>query len=283
MADHPSANQLAANLLTERRGGFPAGFTPVTRFDDGKDETRISFGVHRLAPGESFQVETKHETAWLLMSGRAEVTAGNTTRSFQRKSLFDEQPSCLHVAAGERVRIAAGEESEFTVYATANRAPFASRFYAPSDVANEHRGQGQVDDACYRFVRTIFDKRNADPAAELVLGEVITFPGRWSSYPPHHHAQPEIYHYRFTKPQGYGHAELGEQVFKIRHFDTIRIPAGLDHAQCSAPGYGMYYAWVIRHLPQNPYTVPEFTAEHRWTMEPDADFWRPKGVAGRKA
>jgi 5-deoxy-glucuronate isomerase len=67
-------------------------------------------------------------------------------------------------------------------------------------------------------------------------------------------------------------------VVKVRPFDTVRIPAGLDHAQCAAPGYGMYYSWVIRHLPDNPYTVPEFTAAHRWTQDPAAVFWRPKDV-----
>ena len=215
------------------------------------------------------------------MQGRVEATAGNASREFERRSLFDESPSCLHVAAGERVRLTAAEDSELTVYGSANRAAFASRFYGPADVPNEHRGKGQVDDACYRYVRTIFDRRNADAAAELVLGEVVTFPGRWSSYPPHHHAQPEIYHYRFTRPEGYGHAELGEEVLKIRPFDTVRIPAGLDHAQCAAPGYGMYYSWVIRHLPDNPYIVPEFTAEHRWTQDPAAKFWRPKDIEQR--
>ena len=65
---------------------------------------------------------------------------------------------------------------------------------------------------------------------------------------------------------------------KVRQYDTVKIPAGLDHAQCAAPGYGMYYSWVVRHLPGNPYTVPEFTAEHAWTMAPDADFWWPHGI-----
>jgi 5-deoxy-glucuronate isomerase len=65
-------------------------------------------------------------------------------------------------------------------------------------------------------------------------------------------------------------------VFQVRQYDTIRIPAGLDHAQCAAPGYGMYYSWVIRHLPDKPYTVPDFTDEHRWTMESGARFWQPK-------
>ena len=44
-------------------------------------------------------------------------------------------------------------------------------------------------------------------------------------------------------------AELGEEVFKVNDRDTVCIPPGLDHAQCAAPGYGMYYSWVIRHLP----------------------------------
>jgi len=267
--------------LTDHRSGFPQGLTEVTRFDDREDPTKISFAVLKLASGESVSIDARHETAWMLMQGRVEATAGNASREFERRSLFDESPSFLHVAAGERVRLTAAEDSELTVYGSANRAAFASRFYGPADVPNEHRGKGQVDDACYRYVRTIFDRRNADAAAELVLGEVVTFPGRWSSYPPHHHAQPEIYHYRFTRPEGYGHAELGEEVLKIRPFDTVRIPAGLDHAQCAAPGYGMYYSWVIRHLPDNPYIVPEFTAEHRWTQDPAAKFWRPKDIEQR--
>ena len=147
------------------------------------------------------------------------------------------------------------------MYRTANVKPFAATLYLPDDVPNEHRGAGQVGGACLRFVRTIFDGTNTDANCELVLGEVITMPGRWSSYPPHHHRQPEIYHYRFTEPRGYGHAELGDTVLKVRQYDTVKIFDGNDHAQCTAPGYGMYYAWVIRHLPGDRYTVPEFTDE----------------------
>jgi 5-deoxy-glucuronate isomerase len=265
--------------LTGNRGGFPLGLTEITRCEDPNEPTGLSFAVLKLKAGDSTKLETGRETAWLLMQGAAELTAGNQTQRFERHSLFDESPSCLHAAAGERVSIKALGDCEFTVYGSANRARFASRFYGPADVPNEHRGKGQVGDACYRYVRTVFDRRNADPAAELVLGEVVTMPGRWSSYPPHHHAQPEIYHYRFTLPQGFGHAELGDQVLKVRQFDTVKILDGLDHAQCAAPGYGMYYAWVIRHLPGNPYGVPEFTEEHRWTTDPKAKFWQPKGDA----
>jgi 5-deoxy-glucuronate isomerase len=151
----------------------------------------------------------------------------------------------------------------------------------PADVDDEPRGRGTVGDACLRIVRTIFDDTNADPNSEMVLGEVVTLPGRWSSYPPHHHPQPELYHYRFTRAEGYGHAELGDDVRKVRHNDTVKIFPPNTHAQCAAPGYGMYYSWVIRHLPGDRYTIPVFEAEHDWTRDPSAsqDFWRPKGIS----
>jgi 5-deoxy-glucuronate isomerase len=189
--------------------------------------------------------------------------------------LFDESASCVHACAGTTIQLEAQRESELTFYQCANRARFAPRVFQPQDVPNEARGRGQVGDRALRYVRTIFDRRNSPAEIELVLGEVVTFPGGWSSYPPHHHVQPEIYHYRFTAPSGFGHAELGEAVVKVRQYDTVLIPAGLDHAQCAAPGYGMYYSWVIRHLPDNPYIAPEFTHEHAWTLQQNASYWRP--------
>jgi 5-deoxy-glucuronate isomerase len=196
--------------------------------------------------------------------------------AFDRTSLFDESSSCFHVSAGTDIEVRALSDAEFTVYSCDNDKPFDPRVFLPEDVENEPRGKGQVNDRCLRYVRTIFDGSTSDPNVELVLGEVITFQGGWSSYPPHHHAQPEIYHYRFTEPQGYGHGELGETVLKVRNYDTVKILDLNDHAQCAAPGYGMYYAWVIRHLPGNRYTVPEFTEEHKWIMNPDSDYWDPE-------
>jgi 5-deoxy-glucuronate isomerase len=219
------------------------------------------------------------ETAWLLMHGHVRGRAGDVAFEFERRSLFDESSSCVHVASGTPVHFEAVDDVEFTVYRCPNTRAFAPRVFGPVDVPDEHRGAGQVRNRSLRLVRTVFDRRNSPESVELVLGEVVTLPGGWSSYPPHHHPQAEIYHYRFTAPQGFGHAELGEHVVKVRPNDTVRIPAGQDHAQCAAPGYGMYYAWVIRHLPGLPYTVPEFTPDHAWTMRDDAQFWWPKGGA----
>jgi 5-deoxy-glucuronate isomerase len=265
----------AVSHIATHRQGFAAGYTAVTRAADAVNFTGIGFGVLRLAAGETWRGCIERETAWLLMSGAARVKAGDLEAALARTSLFDESASCLHAAAGTLVELHASVATELTVYDCLNMRGFAPRIFRPADVPNEPRGKGQVRDRSLRYVRTIFDAGNSPPEAGLVLGEVVTFPGGWSSYPPHHHPQPEIYHYRFTAPQGYGHAELGEAVVKVREFDTVCIPAGHDHAQCAAPGYGMYYSWVIRHLPGAPYTAPSFTPEHAWTMSRDARFWWP--------
>jgi len=263
------------NHLAGHRSGFDPGLTRITGTGDS---TGIGLSVLRLRAGEQWGGDTVAETAWLLMAGAVEVRAPGIEARLSRHSLFDDAPACLHVPAAASVQLQARSDCELTIYECANAERFDPRLFTPETTPDEHRGEGLVRNRSLRIVRTIFDRRNSPAAVQLVLGEVVTLPGGWSSYPPHHHHQPEIYHYRFTAPQGYGHAELGETVLKVRSYDTIRIPAGLDHAQCAAPGYGMYYSWVIRHLRGNPYTVPEFTPEHAWTMDPSARFWWPPGV-----
>lgn len=267
-----------SNHITAHRKGFPAGLTHVTRHDDPAEASGLGFSVLIQAAGQSHVEKAPCETAYLLMSGRIEVSAGGQTVTMERSSVFDDGPACAHLPAGEAITLRALSPSEVHIYRCANTRTFPVRIFAPNDTPDEHRGKGQVGDASLRLVRTVFDHGNSHPDAELVVGEVVTLPGRWSSYPPHHHPQPELYHYRFDRPQGYGHAELGDDVLKVQQYDTVRILAGNDHAQCAAPGYAMYYTWVIRHLPGKPYTVPEFTAEHRWTMDKAARPWWPKGL-----
>jgi 5-deoxy-glucuronate isomerase len=262
--------------LKSFRSGFGPGFTTITDCSAPDNIAGLGLGVLRMKAGERKQIRVSRETAWLLMAGESAGTVDGEAFSVSRASLFDESCSCLHASAGSAVTLEAISDVEWTVYDCANEARFEGRIFSPAQVPNEYRGKGLVGERALRYVRTAFDGRNSPPQAQLVLGEVVTFPGGWSSYPPHHHPQPEIYHYRFSRPEGYGHAELGEDVVKVRAFDTIHIPAGLDHAQCAAPGYAMYYSWVIRHLAGNPYTSPEFTADHTWTLKADADYWRPQ-------
>ncbi|RJP18808.1 MAG: 5-deoxy-glucuronate isomerase [Candidatus Omnitrophota bacterium] len=229
-------------------------------FLENDAEIQIDFGIHLLAAGETHTFPSRSdEMAVLLMSGKGELTTSRGTAAIQRSSLIEENPFTVHIPHDEAVTVKAESASEFAVVRTQNPDSFPVAYYYPDNVENEQRGKGILNDACHRIVRAIFDHRNAPPQARLVLGEVINFPGRWSSYPPHHHTQPELYYYRFEPDWGYGHGELGDEVLKLRHHDLLRITGERDHAQTSAPGFHMYYLWTIRHLPGDPYLGFEYT------------------------
>lgn len=258
--------------------GFGPGVTWITTVEERDDPAGIGVGVWVLQAGQIAEERVPSETAVLLMKGTVELRANGRLGRFERASIFDGRPSAAHVPAGARLGVEARSAAELLIFRTANVRVFAPALYGPGDVEDERRGEGLLRDAALRIVRTILDDRRTGPGADLVLGEVVTLPGRWSSYPPHHHPQPEIYHYRFTDPRGWGHAELGDQILKVRHNDTVKILAGEDHPQCAAPGYGMYYAWVIRHLEGARYRGPELSSAHAWTLQEDAPLWWPEGV-----
>ena len=259
------------------------GYTSIARrgpaANRGVFDARMDFGIHRLNRGQTLRTTTRQETLWVLLRGQATVTVGGKTSTVARDSIFEEGPYAVHCGVGESLEISGRRgPSEWAVAGTSNSRRIGARLYRNDEFATEDRGAGLAQGACRRLVRTIFDY-SSRPEANLVVGEVVNLPGRWSTYPPHHHPQPEIYHYRFTEPQGYGHAEIGENVYKIRTGDTAKIPGGLDHSQVSAPGYGMYYLWVIRHLPGNPYRGFQFTPSHTWLLDPKRQGWQPpKGL-----
>lgn len=266
--------------ITQHRQGFPLGLNWITAVEDASFNTGIAVGVLRLAAGAVFSEVLERETAWLLMEGEVEClvqSAGDTlTANLRRGSIFDEPPSGAHVAAGTQIEFRARSAVEFTIYATANRRGFSPHIFR--DVPDEHRGRGLADGACYRLVRTILERGNTPPEAELVLGEVVTLPGRWAGFPPHRHPQPEIYHYRFSRPHGFGYSDVAGEVFRVEQYDTVKIMGGLTHPQVAAPGYAMYFSWVIRHLPQQPYLKPTLDIHHAWVTSPNAEFVRPAGL-----
>jgi 5-deoxy-glucuronate isomerase len=250
--------------------GFGPGLTRIT----DERELGIEFAILRLAPGERHRCAAGRERALLLLRGEVELAWASERAVAARASFLDDDPTVLHLPAGVQAELTARAACELALLATANDRAFPPRLFRPGEIEVEQRGAGLLDGTAHRIVRTVFDRRNR-PASNLVLGEVVTLPGRWSSYPPHHHPQPELYHYRFSDPRGYGHGELGDEVLKLRDGDTLLIRAGRDHAQVAAPGYAMYYLWAIRHLDGAPYTTPEFSEQHRWLLDPEAAVWRP--------
>lgn len=274
-------------LNSKFRKGFDHGYSQIT---SELDTIGVEFGIFKMRAGAVHEERTSGEVVWLLMNGQADIcwtspqsealgaaapAMPSQVARVERQSLFDQEPTALHVPMYSVVNVRANTDCEWAIIKTENNDIFEPHLFLPQDIKPEYRGKGLAQDACMRNVRLVFDRENRGQS-KLVIGEVVNYPGRWSSYPPHHHAQPEIYHYRFTLPQGYGHGEVGEDVFKIRNGDTLSIEGGQDHAQVSAPGYGMYYLWIVRHLENNPYLGFEFTEDHRWVLDPKNQGWEPK-------
>ena len=131
-----------------------------------------------------------------------------------------------------------------------------------------------LNEASNRTVRTVFDGESA-PYSNMVMGEVINHPGRWSSYPPHDHPHPEIYHYRFFPSQGFGVSVLNEDAFVVHDGDSSLIFPNTTHSQVAAAGYAMYYIWLIPHLPNDKWlpTTRYYREEHTWLLQKNVKIW----------
>lgn len=252
---------------------FEFGYNSITEMDGKYSEMLMDFGILKLDTGQVIFDRDHKERAFLLITGEVEFEWEDGKVVATRISCFDEAPWCLHVPADVSVRVSGiKRDTELSVHKTANDQSFAARLFTPEDCRIEQRGAGTMKEAGTRIARTIFDKSNRDNS-NLVLGEAITFPGKWSSYPPHHHPQPEIYFYKFNLENGFGYSEVGEEVYKVRNNDVILLYPGMTHPQVASPGYAMYYTWVIRHLENLPYINPTFLPEHLWVTDKDARIW----------
>ena len=252
------------------------GYTPVTEMNGKNAEMLMDFGILRLKKGESYTDGSALEKAFLLVCGKVKFDWAGETHTEYRENCFDVPPTALHADKATSVTLTClSEDCEINILRTGNDRCFGAKLYLPQDTPDEFRGKGLMHEASTRIVRTIFDYSNA-PYANLVLGEVIGFPGKWSSYPPHHHPQPEVYYYKTNPENGFAYAELGDDVVKVHNNDTVLIAPGLTHPQCTPPGYALWYLWGIRHLDNCPYKNPEypvFLKEHLWVQEPGMPYW----------
>lgn len=246
---------------------FPIGYTEIGAHHA---ETLMDFGILRLKPGQTHRSAAPRERAFLLLTGSVEAAWDGKKVRMSRSSLFDEGPWCLSLPSGAEASLTALDgTAEISVHSTENARSFPVHLYTPQECRSEERGKGTMKETSTRIVRTIIEDPRASHS-NLVLGEVITLPGKWSSYPPHHHPQPEIYHYRFLPENGFGLCSIGEEAYELRNRDTVLIPAGAVHPHTAAPGYAMYYLWVIRHLDGDRYGTPTFVPEHAWVTDPKA-------------
>ncbi len=250
------------------------GYTEYVNIDvrDGEGSL-MDVGYLILEPGDTYEFgDDRKEISWLMMVGKAELEINGKKTEMERPNPFDYNPWCLLMSAGDSCKLTAIEHSEFYVQATYNDKKYTSVLYTPDDTDTWRRGaDGELNNLMKRDVRTCYDYENA-PFSNMVLGEVVNLPGRWSSYPPHAHPQPEVYFYYFEKEQGFGAGWSNGEVHELGHYGCSIITEG-THSQVMAPGYACNYIWGIRHLDGNPWEKTRIDdPAHEWLLD-NPKYW----------
>ena len=240
------------------------GVKVLSRAGDAVNDMMMNITVYRMKAGEERAfLREKEEMAVLLVTGDVTFSWNGQTKTGHRDSFIEEGPYCLHTPKGVAVTVRANFDSEVLVQTTENLRNFAPVFYRPEDCRDDIFGLDVFDNKMKRTVRTVFDYKNA-PYSNMVNGEVINHQGGWSSYTPHHHPQPEVYYYRYERPEGFGACFLGDEVYKIKDGSCACIPGGVTHPQVTAPAFPMYYCWMIRHLEGDPWTDRIVDPRYTW-------------------
>ena len=160
----------------------------------------------------------------------------------------------------------AATDAEFAVAWVAAGQDFAPRLITPAQVDVEIRGGDHATRQINRMMPPGF------PCQRLVVVEVYTPGGNWSSYPPHkhdvHRVAPdgtlaeadldEIYYYKIDRPEGYALQRVYtdadsplqaagypiDAVVTARNDDVVLVPEGY-HPVSSPVGYTTYYLNVL--------------------------------------
>lgn len=234
--------------------------------------TMMNVGLLVMEDGDTYSYESPdNEVAILLFEGKVTYEWDGKTCEAERPDCFHYEAYCLLASKGTKITLTAHAHSELYMQDTRNDNKYESVMYAPEDVQTQRAGaNGELMGCMRRDIKTFFDYDNA-PFSNMVLGEVLSHPGKWSSYPPHHHPQPEVYFYRFDYPHGFGAGFANGEIYKTEHNGCAVINYGF-HSQCTAPGYAECYAWGIRHLPGDPWMKTRIDdAEHEWLWKSDAN------------
>ena len=205
----------------------------------------LYFGVRRGA----FSSETGDaEIALVPLAGRCRVEAeGETWELGGREQVFAGMPWALYLPRDTAYRVEGeGEVAICGARCEARREPVLVR---PDDVEIEVRGAGNATRQINHIVKPEF------PAERLLVVEVFTPAGNWSSYPPHKHDEDdapgevvleETYYFRTRAPEAFAVQRLysprhGLDVTEtVRDGDLMLVPHGY-HTTAAAHGYDLYY------------------------------------------
>jgi 5-deoxy-glucuronate isomerase len=239
--------------------------------------THVGFKVCHLAAGQELTGGTPdRETCIVVLSGTARVAVNDVGLGLVggRKSVFeDAAPGAVYVPAGPHLSIVAATRLEVAVCSAPGTQPgLPARVIAPEAMSREVRGQ----ETNTRYVRNILPQ--TEPADSLLVVEVITPGGHWSSYPPHKHDNAvagqetrleETYYHRLNPSQGFAFQRVYtddgdlDETLCVKDGDVVLVPRGY-HPVGAPHGYDLYYLnvmagperkWIFRNDPAHEWLL----------------------------
>lgn len=246
--------------------------------------TYVGFNVHKLAQSQQLSEETKdREVCLVFVSGKGHVKVDDQDFGIlgERMSPFEGKPWSVYIPAGSIWSITAETEVELAICSApgagtgheAGEAKLEARVIGPDQAGKETRGEGTN----VRHVANILPE--TEPANSLLVVEVITPGGHWSSYPPHKHdrdALPdeslleETYYHRLNPSQGFAFQRVYtddrslDETITVEDGNVVLVPEG--YHPCGAPhGYDLYYLNVMA----GPKRIWKFHNDpaHEWMLK----------------
>ncbi|TNC27827.1 5-deoxy-glucuronate isomerase [Amycolatopsis alkalitolerans] len=234
----------------------------------------LESGSRTVSTGDS-------ETLVLPLSGSCAVSVdGETFQLAGRTGVFDGVTDFAYLPTGSEATITG--TGRFALPCARTGKKLAARYGAAENVPVELRGAGN----CSRQVHNYCLPRTFD-ADQLLVCEVLTPGGNWSSYPPHKHDEAregeseleEIYYFEVASggmgyQRVYGTNERPIDVLaEVRSGDVVLIPHGWHGPSMAAPGYDLYYlnvmagpgqerAWLICDDPAHGWVRQTWQSQH---------------------
>lgn len=222
------------------------------------DWDHVGFDLYDLEAGDTLQLsQVDRELCLVILTGSADVKTGdnNWDNIGGRESVFeDKAPGAVYIPANEEVSITAINKIELAVCSAPGKSLSGpARLIEDSKMSQEVRGESTNT----RYVRNILPED--EPADGLLVVEVITPSGNWSSYPPHKHdrdALPheskleETYYHRLNPSSGYVHQRVYtddrslDETLSAEDRDVVLVPEGY-HPVGVPHGYTSYYLNVM--------------------------------------
>jgi len=264
--------------LVVRRTNKPAGEGPVAIVTpESAGWSYVGFEVYELRRGDRIRQSTgARELCAVMLAGQADFTVGSHAwkEVGSRSNVFEGTPDSVYAPPGQPLEIRASSEScEVALcWAPASRGAEPALIQA-AEIKPFRRGSGRTE-------RTIHNILMEDRLAEaLLVTEVLTPAGNWSSYPPHKHDTDdppretyleETYYHRMARAEGfavqliYTDDRSLDEAIQVRDGDLVLVRRGF-HPVAAGPGYDLYYLNVMAG-PTRRWLVTT-DADHRWQLD----------------